>query len=71
MDDLSTLNAGDEPDLILITEALSKHNVNSLSTTRLSLDSYQTFFNFNPDSVQTPQTTRGVGIYVSRKLSVT
>ena len=71
MDDLSTIIAGDEPDLILITAILPKRNVNSLSTARLSLDGYQTFFNFNPGTEQTPQTTHGVGIYVSRKLSVT
>jgi len=71
MDDLSTPIAGDEPDLILITEILPKRSVNSISSARLSLDGYQAFFNFNPDSLQTPLTTRGVGIYVSSKLSVT
>jgi len=71
MDDLSTLIVGDEPDLILITEILPKRSVNSISSARLSLDGYQAFFNFIPDSQQTSQTTRGVGIYVSSKLSVT
>ena len=71
MDDLSTLIADDEPDLFLITEILPKRNINSLSTARLSLDSYQAFFNFNPDSEQTHTTKCGVGIYVSRKLSGT
>jgi len=50
MDDLSLLIAGDEPDLILITEILPKRSVNSLSTARLSIHGYQAFFNFDPDS---------------------
>ena len=70
MDDLSTLIAGEEPDLILITKILPKRFVNSLSAARLALDGYQFFFNFDPDSQQTPQSLRGVGIYVSNKLSV-
>ena len=70
MDDLSTLIAGDEPDLILISEILPKHCVSSLSAARLALDGYQSFFNFDPDSQQTPQSMRGVGIYVSNKLLV-
>ena len=70
MDDLSTLIAGDEPDLILISEILPKRCVNSLSAARLALDGYQSFFNFDPDSQQTPQSKRGVGIYVSNKLLV-
>ena len=40
MDDLSTLIAGEEPDLILITEILPKRCVNSLSAARLALDGY-------------------------------
>ena len=48
MDDLYTLIAGDEPDLILITEILPKRSINYLSTARLSVDGYQAFFNFNP-----------------------
>ena len=64
------LIAGDEPDLILISEILPKRCVNSLSSAGLSLHRYQAFFNFDPDSQQTPQSMRGVGIYVSNKLSV-
>ena len=70
MDDLSTLIAGDEPDLILISEILPKRSINSLSSARLSLYGYQAFFNFDPDSHQTPPAMRGVGIYISNKLIV-
>ena len=70
MDDLSTLIAGEEPDLILITEILPKCCVNSLSAARLALNGYQSFFNFDPDSQQTPQSLHGVWIYISNKLLV-
>ena len=70
MDDLSTLIAGDEPDLILISEILPKRSINSLSSARLSLYGYQAFFNFDPDSHQTPPAMCGVGIYISNKLIV-
>ena len=49
---------------------LRKCCVNSLSAARLALDGYQSFFNFDPDSQQTPQSLHGVGIYVSNKLLV-
>ena len=70
MDDLSTLIAGDEPDLNLISEILPKRCVNSLSTARLALHGYHSFYNFDPDSDQTPQNMCGIGIYAFNKLSV-
>ena len=41
MDEPSTLIAGDEPDLILISKILPKRCVNSISTARLTLHGYQ------------------------------
>ena len=70
VDDLKMVIAGNEPDLILITEILPKSHCNSLSAARLSLPSYQSFFNFDPDSPQLIQHQCGVGIYVSDKFSV-
>ena len=61
--------AGNEPDLILI-EILPKTYCNSLSAPRLSLLSYQSFFNFDPDSPQPTHHLCCVGIYVSDKFSV-
>jgi len=61
MDDLSILIAGDEPDLILISEVLPKCCVNSLSIVRLALYGYQSIYTFDPDSDQTPQTCTVLG----------
>ena len=69
MDDLNMLIAGNEPELIIITEILPKSHCISLSAARLSLPGYQAYFNFDPHSQQSLQHRRGVGIYVSNKLS--
>ena len=48
MDEPSTLIAGNEPDLILISKILPKCCVNSVSTARLTLHGYQSFYNLTP-----------------------
>lgn len=60
--------AGNEPDIILITEILPKAHCNTLTSARLSLCGYSSVFNFDPDTTS-PFSVRGVGIYVSEKLS--
>jgi len=67
-DDLEMAIAGNEPDIILITEILPKARWNTLSTARLSLNGYSSIFNFDPDSTHS-SSVRGMGIYVSEKLS--
>ena len=60
--------AGDEPDIILITEILPKACCNTITTARLSITGYRSFFNFDPATVSFISKVRGVGIYVSEKL---
>ena len=60
--------AGDEPDIILITEILPKACCNTITTARLSITSYRSFFSFDPATVSFISKVRGVGIYVSEKL---
>jgi len=64
-DDLEMAIAGNEP---LITEILPKACCNTVSTARLSLNGHSSIFNFDPDSTHS-SSIRGVGIYVSEKLS--
>ena len=57
--------AGDEHDIILITP---KSHCNTITVTYILLSHYQPFFNFDPATVQSSSTMRGVGIYRSMKL---
>ena len=60
--------AGNEPDIILLTETLPKvHNV-SISLALLSILNYQAYFNFDPNLTVTSK-IRGVGISVHSKIS--
>jgi len=70
MDDLSTLIASEEPDLILITEILPKCCVNSLSAARLALDGYQSFFNFDPDSTDLTKLVRCWDLRLQQIISI-
>ena len=60
--------AGDEPDIILITEILPKACCNTITTAHLSITGYRSFFNFDPATVSFISKVRGVGIYVSENL---
>ena len=57
--------AGNEPDIILISDVLPKSYCNTISSSRLSLHDYNMFFNFDPDGGQPTTNTRGVGIQYS------
>ena len=48
-DELQMFIAGNEPDIILITEILPKSHCNTISSSRLSLNGYNVFFSFDPD----------------------
>ena len=47
-EDLSMLIAGCEPDLIMLTEAISKTQVKPISTATLALPGYAVYLNFEP-----------------------
>ena len=67
-DDLVALIAGNEPDLILITEITPKARCTSISKCLLEIPGFSTFFNFDSDSSSNMDNIRGVGIYVSNSL---
>ena len=67
-DDLVALIAGNEPDLILITEITPKAHCTTISKCLLEIPGFSTFFNFDPDSSSSMDNIRGVGIYVSNFL---
>jgi len=60
--------AGNEPDIILISEILPKSHCNTTSSSRLSLNGYTMKFNFDPDGCQPAISICGVGIYVSKRI---
>ena len=60
--------AGDEPDIILITEVLPISHCNTITAVCISLSHYQPIFNFGPATVPPSSAMRCVGIYVSEKL---
>ena len=64
------LIAGNEPDNILISKVLPKSHCNTVSSSRLSLNGYNVFLNFNPDSCQPNTNTHGVSIYLSKRMPV-
>jgi len=63
-DDLETAIAGNEPDIILITEILPKAQYNTITTALLSINDYHSFFNFDPAMVPSISVLCGVGIYL-------
>ena len=69
-DELQMFITGNEPDIILISEVLPKSHCNSVSSSRLSLNGYNMLFNFDPDGCQPNTNIRGVGIYISKRISV-
>ena len=61
--------AGNEPDIILITEILPKAHCNTLTSAGLFLNGYTSIYNFDPNvDITTSPSIRGVGIYVTEKL---
>ena len=63
--------AGDEPDIILITEILPKACCNTITTARLSITGYRSFFNFDPAIVSFITKVRGVGWHLCvRKIAL-
>jgi len=60
--------AGNEPDLILITEITPKARYTSISKYLLEIPGFSTFFNFDPDLSSSMDNICGVGIYVSNSL---
>ena len=66
-DDLLMLIAGNEPDLILITEVLPKAHFTCMSSSRVDISGFFRYSNFDPDA-EPVVGIRGVCIYVSNKL---
>ena len=58
---LVALIAGNEPDLILITEITPKAHCTTISKCLLEIPGFSTFFNFDPDSSSSMDNIRGVG----------
>ena len=66
-DDLLMLIAGNEPDLILITEVMPKAHSTCMSSSRVDIPKFFRYSNFDPDAEQVVG-MRGICIYVSNKL---
>ena len=43
--------AGNDPDIILISEILPKAHCNTITVARLSLTGYRSFYNFDPATI--------------------
>ena len=70
-DDLLCTIAGDEPDVILITEVIPKCQTNPIAPALLSIDGYEPHFNFNlGDENLGGSGIRGVAIYSRSSLTV-
>ena len=69
-DDLLARIAGDEPDVILITEVIPKSQANPIPSALLSIDGYKPSFNFDPSSTNLGASgIRGVAIYSKTTLN--
>ena len=51
-DELQMFIAGNEPDIILVSEILPKSYCNTILSSTLSLNGYNMFFNFDTDNFQ-------------------
>jgi len=70
-DDLEMAIAGNEPDIILITETLPKAHCNTITAACLSINGcYSYFLNFDPATVPSISVVRGVDIYASKNCYV-
>ena len=71
-DDLSMLIAGNEPDLILLSEVIPKAQVKPMSHAILSLPGYAMYLNFDPADCNLGRSgCRGLCIFVSSKWQAT
>ena len=69
-DELLARIAGDEPDVIMITEVIPKSQSNPIASALLSIDGYKPSFNFEPDTENLGQSgIRGVAIYTKVSLN--
>ena len=69
-DELLARIAGDEPDVIMITEVIPKSQSNPIAPALLSIDGYKPSFNFEPDTENLGQSgIRGVAIYTKVSLN--
>ena len=63
-DDMLTRIAGDEPDIILISEVIPKSQSNPISPALLHIEGYKPSFNFEPNTPELGASgIRGVAIY--------
>ena len=63
-DDLLASIAGNEPDVILITEVIPKSQTNPIPTPLLHVDGYDPLFNFKPNDERLGESgIRGIAIY--------
>ena len=70
-DCLSAMIAGDEPDLILLTEVIPKAQVTPISPAQLSLPGYAMYSNFDLSHRGLGASgSRGICIYVAERLKV-
>ena len=69
-DDLLARIAGDEPDIIMITEVIPKSQKNPIAPALLEIDGYKPTFNFEPKSDNLSLAgIRGVAIYSKMSLN--
>ena len=71
-DDLCMLIAGDEPDLILLTEVIPKAQVHPIPPATLSLPDYTLYVNFDPTEANLGRGgSRGICIFVRSRWQAT
>ena len=68
-DDLCCLIAGDEPDLIMITEVIPKAQRHPIALALLDIPGYQLYLSFDPNCPNLGTSrTLGVGVFVASRL---
>ena len=69
IEDLKMMIAGDEPDLMMITEVIPKAQKNPISDVQLKIDGYKVYKNFKNDEYDLGASgMRGVALYVKNDL---
>lgn len=70
-DDLLCKIAGDEPDVILVTEVIPKSQKNPISSALLNIEGYEPHYNFNLEKENLGESgIRGVAIYTKSSITV-
>ena len=70
-DDLLCTIAGDEPDVILVTEVIPKSQKNPISPALLNIEGYEPHYNFNLEKENLGESgIRGVAIYTRSSITV-